>query len=68
MIYQTCSDSTVRSGLDWSMTVARWPHAVSLYPDEDLNDHDELRHDPMLAVLSGKLAAGREDCGSAPAG
>src|SRR6201982_1698353 len=22
---------------------------------EDLNDHDELRHDPMLAVLSGKL-------------
>ena len=29
---------------------------------EDLNDHDELRHDPMLAVLSGKLAAHREDC------
>src|SRR6202049_1068522 len=29
---------------------------------EDLNDHDELRHDPMLAVLSRKLAAGREDC------
>src|SRR5271169_4428163 len=29
---------------------------------EDLNDHDELRHDPMLAVLSGKLAAGSEDC------
>src|SRR4249920_4046843 len=29
---------------------------------EDLNDHDELRHDPMLAVLAGKLAAGREDC------
>ena len=28
----------------------------------DLNDHDELRHDPMLAVLSGKLAARREDC------
>ena len=27
---------------------------------EDLNDHDELRHDPMLAVLSGKLAARRE--------
>jgi hypothetical protein len=24
---------------------------------EDLNDHDELGHDPMLAVLSGKLAA-----------
>ena len=29
---------------------------------EDLNDHDELRHDPMLAVLSGKLAACRKDC------
>src|SRR4029077_20460550 len=29
---------------------------------EDLNEHDELRHDPMLAVLSRKLAAGREDC------
>jgi hypothetical protein len=29
---------------------------------EDLNDHDELRHDPVLAVLAGKLAAGRADC------
>jgi hypothetical protein len=29
---------------------------------EDLNDHDELRHDPMMAVLVGKLAARREDC------
>jgi hypothetical protein len=29
---------------------------------EDLNDHDDLRHDPMMAVLSGKLAARREDC------
>ena len=29
---------------------------------EDLNDHDELRVMPMLAVLSGKLAARREDC------
>ena len=29
---------------------------------EDLNDHDELRHDPMLAVLAGKLAAKRSDC------
>jgi Transposase DDE domain group 1 len=29
---------------------------------EDLNDHDHLRHDPMMAVLAGKLAAGREDC------
>src|ERR1700719_3118222 len=29
---------------------------------EDLNDHDELRHDPVMAVLVGKLAARREDC------
>jgi len=29
---------------------------------EDLNDHDELRHDPMMAVLAGKLEAKREDC------
>src|SRR6266568_5143882 len=26
---------------------------------EDLNDHDELRHDPMMAVLAGKLEAAR---------
>src|SRR6266446_5260890 len=29
---------------------------------EDLNDHDELRHDPLMAVLSGKLEARRGDC------
>ncbi len=29
---------------------------------EDLNDHDELRHDPVMAVLAGKLAARRPDC------
>lgn len=29
---------------------------------EDLNDHDELRHDPVMAVLVGKLAARRKDC------
>ncbi len=29
---------------------------------EDLNDHDELRHDAMMAVLAGKLEARREDC------
>jgi hypothetical protein len=29
---------------------------------EDLNDHDNLRHDPMMAVLAGKLEARREDC------
>ncbi|MGH6675907.1 MAG: IS1380 family transposase [Xanthobacteraceae bacterium] len=29
---------------------------------EDINDHDELRHDPVMAVLAGKLKAGRKDC------
>jgi hypothetical protein len=29
---------------------------------EDLNDHDQLRHDPVMAVLAGKLAASRADC------
>jgi hypothetical protein len=29
---------------------------------EDLNDHDQLRHDPVLAVLAGKLAANRAGC------
>jgi hypothetical protein len=29
---------------------------------EDLNDHDELRHDPLMAVLAGKLTPKREEC------
>ena len=29
---------------------------------EDLNDHDELRHDPVMAVLAGKLGARRKAC------
>jgi hypothetical protein len=29
---------------------------------EDLLDHDELRHDPIMAVLAGKLAARRQNC------
>ena len=29
---------------------------------EDLIDHDELRHDPVMAILAGKLEARREDC------
>ena len=31
---------------------------------EDLNDHDEPRHDPTLAVVVSKLAARRSDCAS----
>src|SRR5215216_5797843 len=29
---------------------------------EDLNDHDQLRHDPVLAILAGKLEAARRNC------
>ena len=29
---------------------------------EDLIDHDSLRHDPVMAVLAGKLQAKRPDC------
>src|SRR5262245_1302641 len=29
---------------------------------EDLNDHDELRHDPVMAVLADKLEARRANC------
>ncbi len=29
---------------------------------EDLNDHDHLRHDPVLGLLAEKLEASREDC------
>ena len=29
---------------------------------EDINDHDDLRHDPVLAFLSDRLEPRREDC------
>ena len=29
---------------------------------EDINDHDDLRHDPLMAVLAGKLKARRKEC------
>jgi hypothetical protein len=29
---------------------------------EDLNDHDTLRHDPIMAMLAGKLESRRKDC------
>jgi hypothetical protein len=29
---------------------------------EDLLDHDELRHDPIMAILAGKLSARRKNC------
>ena len=29
---------------------------------EDLNDHEQLRHDPVMGALLGKLEAGRRSC------
>jgi hypothetical protein len=29
---------------------------------EDLNDHDHLRHDPVMATLAGKLTSRRRNC------
>lgn len=41
--------------------VAQRIHGIAL-GYEDLNDHDELRHDPVVGLLSGKLEARRTDC------
>jgi hypothetical protein len=29
---------------------------------EDLNDHEQLRHDPLLGAVIGKLSSGRKRC------
>jgi len=41
--------------------VAQRVHGIAL-GYEDLNDHDDLRHDPVLGLVSGKLEARRSDC------
>src|SRR6476619_3312982 len=41
--------------------IAQRIHGVAL-GYEDLNDHDELRHDPVLGLVSGKAEARRSDC------
>jgi Transposase DDE domain group 1 len=41
--------------------VAQRVHGIAL-GYEDLNDHDELRRDPVLGLLSDKLEARRADC------
>jgi len=41
---------------------ARVRHRARL---RDLNDHDGLRHDPLMGVLAGKLKAWRSDCAPA---
>ena len=41
--------------------IAQRVHGIAL-GYEDLNDHDELRHDPALGLISGKLEARRSGC------
>jgi hypothetical protein len=41
--------------------VAQRIHGIAL-GYEDLNDHDGLRHDPVLGLLSGKLESKRSSC------
>jgi len=41
--------------------IAQRVHGIGL-GYEDLNDHDELHHDPVLGLLSGKLEARRLGC------
>jgi hypothetical protein len=41
--------------------VAQRIHGIAL-GYQDLNDHDELRHDPVLALVSGKIETRRSDC------
>src|SRR5271166_4756966 len=41
--------------------VAQRIHGIAL-GYEDLNDHDELRHDPVLGLVSGKVEAHRANC------
>ena len=41
--------------------VAQRIHGIAL-GYEDLNDHDELRRDPVLGLVSGKAEARRSDC------
>jgi Transposase DDE domain group 1 len=62
--FATCFDDTRRADRiehEVVTLVARRVFGIAL-GYEDLNDHDELRHDPMMAVLAGKLEARREDC------
>lgn len=62
--FASCFADHRRSGLiehEVSTLVGQRIYGIAL-GYEDLNDHEELRHDPVMATLVGKLAAGRADC------
>ena len=56
-------DSRVQAQVEHSIAamVAQRGFGIAL-GYEDLIDHDQLRHDPVLATLAGKLTARRKDC------
>src|SRR5919106_1232322 len=56
-------DGRVRAQVEHSVAamVAQRVFGIAL-GYEDLVDHDQLRHDPVLATLAGKLTARRTDC------
>ena len=59
-----CFDDHRRAGLiehEVRTLVGQRVFAIAL-GYEDLNDHDHLRHDPVMAILAGKLEARRRDC------
>jgi hypothetical protein len=47
---------------DWVLAHQRGCQTLLALGYEDLNDHETLRHDPLMAVLAGKLKARRADC------
>ena len=53
--------------MSWGPWCAQRVYALAL-GHEDLNDHERLRFDPMLQILSGKLAPTRRKGGPALAG
>jgi hypothetical protein len=57
------SDGRAQDQIEHSLEtlLAQRVHGIAL-GYEDLNDHDELRHDPVLGLVSGKLEARRSDC------
>jgi hypothetical protein len=62
--FATCfADSRTQAQVEHSVKamVAQRVFGIAL-GYEDLIDHDQLRHDPVLAALAGKLVARRKNC------
>src|SRR3981081_1291510 len=58
-----CRDTRVADRVEHSVSAMVTQRVIGIALGyEDLNDHDELRHDPVLAVLASKLAAQRSGC------